>query len=143
MQLQASNLEHHVHQLESTVRALQFMVTRYQAQNSDLTNYKTAPEAEIQELTTARNEHRTKYMDHVNKRNKAQIHSDYYQKSLRDMRRLRDDAREARDANLLEQDGHHQDKTVCEAERATLRATKASLEATNLDYRTRCNEDGY
>jgi len=143
MQLQASNLEHHVHQLESTVRALQFMVTRYEAQNTDMTTYKTTLEAEIATLTTARNEHRTKYVDNVNKRNAAQIRADYNQKSLRDMRKVRDDSREARDANLLEEDGHHQDKTVCETERTTLRATKATLEATNLDYRTRCNEDGF
>lgn len=140
-QLEATNLEEHVTQLESTTLSLQHLVTRFQAQNKDHTDYNAKLTAENNALRNARNAHREKYMKNVNNRNTAQIRADYYQNALEDLHRSYTAAEADRLSRLSEEDRFTKEFQLCNAERTTLRATKATLDATYNTKRDLCNDN--
>ena len=139
-QLETTNLEEHVTQLEATTLSLQHLVTRFQAQNKDLTDYNAKLTSDNTALRNARNSHREKYMKNVNRRNAAQIHADYHQSRLEHYNKMNTRHQAGRD--FWNQAARFTAEFQrCNTERSTLRSSKASLESTYKTKRDMCNND--
>merc|ERR1711998_98834 len=138
-QLVTDNLEHHVHSLQSIVRALEYLNTIYEQQNTDLTTYNEKLTTETDALTLLRNGYRARHEANVNERNAAEIQADHYQVQLRDMRKLGHDAINARDKSLQELDIFTRENQLCDQERDVVTATRDQYATSNQVKRDKCN----